>query len=50
MSIMYAKLQALQNKAREQDLEKLLGQTVSNPISLDRREQVANLMKKLQVK
>lgn len=47
MSIMYAKLQALQNKAREQDLEKILGKQVSNPISIDRREQVAKLMNKL---
>ena len=48
MSIMYAKLQALQNKVREQDLEKILGKNVSNPISLDRREQVGRLMSKLQ--
>ena len=41
-------VQALQNKAREQDLEKILGKNVSNPISLDRREQVGRLMSKLQ--
>lgn len=47
MSLMYAKLQALQSKSREQDLERILGNSVTCPISQDRREQVAQLMSKL---
>ena len=47
MSLMYAKMQLLQNKAREQDLDRILGKNVTSPISEDRREQVAILMSKL---
>lgn len=47
MSIMYAKLQLLQGKVREQELEKLCGNTVTSPIAADRRERIELLLDKI---
>ena len=47
MSLMYAKLQLLQGKVREQELEKLCGNAVTSPIAADKREQIEKLLDKI---